>query len=183
MTILTTKLIIAFLFIFSILFSFAEKDDAFQIDSLKNVLSGEIEDTARLNTSARLAFAYTKIKKVSEAEKVIHEAFMYAKKNSLVVTYQLHWADATVLNYLKDHAEALSVMEKTVQMLSETDNHKEIAIANNYLAYTLMYNGKFSECIDTYNKNIEFAKKHMLKDILPISYYGLSYCLSICRQY
>ncbi|MCD4681781.1 MAG: histidine kinase [Bacteroidales bacterium] len=170
-----TRITISLVVLFLLLSLFISAKDTSKVDSLKNVLSKDIYDTARLNTMARLAFAYNRIKEVSEAEKVVHDAFMYAKKNSLQISYQLHWANAEVLHYKKDISGALDEMNIVAEKLYESENLKELGLANNFRAWNLLYDGKFIECIEAYTKNIEFAKENKLIGILPSAYNGLAY--------
>ena len=146
-----------------------------KIDSLKNVLATDQEDTARLNTLTRLANKYIDQKEFQQADKKITEAFNFAEEKDLKTTYHLHWAKADVLFYQKDINGALDVMEIVVEKVSKTGNAEELAKAQNFLAWNYLYDGRFSNCIETYTKNIKFAKNKNIESILPSAYSGLAY--------
>jgi tetratricopeptide (TPR) repeat protein len=143
-------------------------------DSLNNLLSVK-QDTTRLNVWSDLVFTYLKQKKVKEANSALNDALDYARNNNLYIPYKLHWAKAEVLFYTKEMEAAIVEMKAAIDKITGTGNKEVLVKAQNFLAYTYLYAGKFSECIDTYTKNIEFAKLNNLTSTLPESYSGLAY--------
>ncbi len=146
-----------------------------RVDSLKKALSVVQSDTGKLNTMTRLVHSYIKVKNLPKAGEIVNEAFAYVKQNNLKIPYNLHWAKAEVLRYEKDISGAIDQMMIVLKMLSESDNNAEFAKATNFLAWNYLSAGEFSEAIETFEKNISFAKKNKLKGVLPGAYSGLSY--------
>ncbi|MEZ5198867.1 MAG: histidine kinase [Bacteroidales bacterium] len=146
-----------------------------RIDSLTNILSLNISDTARLNTLGRLANAYIMNKNFGKAEVTLEEAFAFANENNLKTTFHHHWAKADILHHNKKILLAIEEMNMVVKLLKTNGNKKSLAEAQNFLAYNYLYAGKFSDCIALYNENIEFAKTNKIEGIIPAAYSGLSY--------
>jgi tetratricopeptide (TPR) repeat protein len=147
----------------------------FDIDSLQQVLVLNISDTSRLNTMARLAQGYLDMKKYPEAKKIALEALNLAHDKELKSPYFLHWTLAEIHLNQGEPRHGLEQMEIVLKQLRIIDNKQKIAEAQNLVGYLYLWSGKFSESIETYNTNIEFAKKHNLKNILSSAYSGLSY--------
>ncbi len=145
------------------------------IDSLQQVLSLNIQDTTRVNTMAHLAEAYLQSKKIAEAKKIAMDAFDLAKEKGLETPYFLHWTMAEIHLEQRDPLPGLEQMEVVEKKLQILGDNQKMAEAQNLIGYLYLWAGKFSECIDTYTKNIEFAKANSLKDIIPGAYSGLSY--------
>ena len=167
------KILFCICLLFFSAFVFSQNPE--KIDSLENALSNAQQDTARLNTLVGLANEYINRKEFQEADKYITEAFNFAMEQNLKTTYYLHWAKADILFYHKEYTEALSEMEIAVKKVNESGNVEEIARAKNFMGWIYLYNGKFTNCIDTYTKNIELAKSKRLESILPEAYSGLAY--------
>lgn len=151
---------------------FAQKKE--YIDSLQNALSITQSDSGKINTMSRLAFEYTKAKKVNKAKEIVGQAYTYAEENGLKIPYLLDWAKAEVLFYKKDAAAAKDIMLTVVEKTGELQNKIEFAKATNFLAWTYLYNGEFSKAIETFEGNIQFAKNNNLDKIIPSAYNGLS---------
>ncbi|MEZ5083207.1 MAG: histidine kinase [Bacteroidales bacterium] len=146
-----------------------------KIDSLQNILIGNIPDTTRLNTLSNLAKEYISLKQVGNAERIVKEAISCAKDKSLSIPYGLYWARAEVHFTKRDIQEGLADIEEVLAILQKTNNVKKIAEAQNFKGLLYLYGGKFSESIEVYNNNIEFAKNNQILDVLPRAYSGLAY--------
>ena len=145
-----------------------------RVDSLKKALSVVQSDTGKVNTMTRLAFNYLNIKKTKKADEIINKAYALVKEKNLKIPYRLQWAKAEVLFYNKDASAAIDIMHTVVDETSKLSNKSEFGKATNFLAWTYLYAGKFSESIETFEKNIQFARKNKLKEIIPGAYNGLS---------
>jgi len=163
------------LFLFLLAFLNGYTKEKVNIDSLHQVLSLNIQDTTRVNTMAHLAEAYLQTKKVPEAKKIAVDAFELARENDLETPYFLHWTMAEIHLEQRDPLQGLEQMGFVMKKLQVLGDNQKIAEAQNLIGYLYLWSGKFSECIDTYSKNIEFAKVNHLQNIIPGAYSGLSY--------
>ena len=166
---------IIYLIICLLLSFYVFAQSAGEADSLVKVLATIRSDTGKLNTMSRLAQSYLMAKKISKAGELVNDAFDFAVEKGLEIPYHLHWAKAELLHYENENSEAIDQMQTVLKMLRESNNYTELAKATNFLAWYYLYAGKFTECIETYEKNIAFAKKNKIKDIIPGAYRGLSY--------
>ena len=155
----------------SVLSGFAESN----IDSLQQILIGNIPDTTRLNTLANLANEYVKQKQFSNAERIVKEGKSLANEKSMEIPYTLFWASAEIHLAKRNIDEGLADIENVLNILNKTNNAEKIAQAQNLKGLLYLYGGKFSESIDVYKKNIEFVRENNILVALPRAYSGLAY--------
>lgn len=169
------RIVCIFILFFSLIivdgFAGVKKD----IDSLQQVLVLNIQDTARVNTMARLADVYVDADKIAEAKKIADDAFGLAAEKGLTAPYYLRWTMAEIYLNQGEVDLGLEQMNFVLKKLESINDRQKIAEAKNYIGYLNLWSGKFSESIETYQSNIEYAKKYDLKEILPGAYSGLSY--------
>lgn len=161
--------------LFALAFLNGYSKDKVNIDSLHQVLSLNIQDTSRVNTMAHLAEALLQTKKVADAKRIAIDAFELAKEKDLETPYYLNWTMAEIYLEQRDPSPGLEQMNMVVKKLLVLGDNQKLAEAQNLIGYLYLWSGKFSECIETYTKNIEFAKTNRLNDIIPGAYSGLSY--------
>lgn len=149
-----------------------------RIDSLQQILVGNIPDTTRLNTLSILANEYINQKQISNAERIVNEGMSLAKDKSLEIPYGLFWASAEIHFTKRDIDEGLADIENVLTLLGETNNVEKLSEALNLKGLLYLYGGKFSESIEVYNKNIEFVRKNQILSALPRAYSGLAYVYS-----
>lgn len=146
------------------------------IDSLENLLSTNLPDTSRLSILTKLTKFYLKQKGGLEmAKNYADEGFKLTEEKSLKVPYKLNWAMAKIYHKLSKPHKAVDEMKIAVKKLSGSENTAEIAEASNFLGWLYYYAGMFTESIETYNQNIEFARENQIDSIIPSAYSGIAY--------
>jgi tetratricopeptide (TPR) repeat protein len=145
------------------------------VDSLENILKGKIPDTTRINTLIILAKTGIKSRNFQESMNYLDRAATVARENNIETPYNYHWIKADLLHYMRDNNAAIEEMRKTLERIKKLDNVELLGKAKNSMAWFHLYAGKFSESINLFEENIEFAKANQLKSILPEAYSGLSY--------
>jgi len=152
-------------------------------DSLKNSLTGNISDTAKLNTLIKLADYYKSSKiTASTAEDYIQKAFQLIVERKLDVPYQLNWIHAEILMLLDRPGDAGDEMKKVIALLEKTTNYQELARARNQLARSMEYTGLFQQAIDIYTANIEYAREKNLVSIIPQAYWGIGNIYNVLKK-
>ena len=165
--------IATFLFLIAVLSAHAGKNQS--IDSLRQQLTENLTDTARMNTLVRLSRYYAISMQFNLADSLINRADEIAKDKNLKPTWQMLWAKAEYHFEKRELEKALDFIQQVISN-EELKSHKaDYAKAVNFKALILLYWGRFKESIETYQQNIEFIKKNDLPKVLPYSYSGLSY--------
>lgn len=144
------------------------------VDSLETILHSSAHDTIRIQAGTQLAKIYLKNKNLPAAEELMEKSFLLAKQKDLPISYNLHWLRAEVLFRKDEIQKAQAEMEIVLKILTNENNIKTIAQANNFIAMLYLYGGHFSMSIEAYEKNITYIKQNKLEGALPEAYYGLS---------
>jgi tetratricopeptide (TPR) repeat protein len=97
--------------------------------------------------------------------KLISEAFHFAKKNQMSVPYQLYWLAAEAAFIEGNFFSADAEMEKAMKGIELSGNTEELISANNLYSRIKFRAGEFSKAIDICHKNMKRAKDHGMNDI------------------
>lgn len=142
---------------------------------LEKSLNTDLNDTTRLNTLIALADYYKNPKtSLFVAKDYSQKAFELADNKKLKVPYKLIWIKAELLTASEMPNKAIDEMKPVIEELKKLNRFQEIAEAQNFIAYSTFYSGKFRQGIEIYHNNIEYARKNHLKQIIPQAWLGIA---------
>jgi tetratricopeptide (TPR) repeat protein len=136
--------------------------------------SVKTDDKERLEMISRIAIHFSEKKSIDSAKKYISEAFELARVKNLTIPYTLYWANAEIFFIQKMYPKSFDESEKAIEILKQTENYKDLALASNLRAYSMLYMGMFSEAVDAYKANVEFIISKEMDTLLPATYRELA---------
>jgi tetratricopeptide (TPR) repeat protein len=138
---------------------------------LERSLAGNLNDTTRLNNLIRLAdLLKSNSATINLSSKYIGEAFELARNKNLKIPYTLYQVSAEIYFIRKMYPKSLDEIEKAINILKGTNHYKDLALASNLYANSLLFMGKFAEAIDAYLANVQFLMDKQMDSLLPGTY-------------
>ncbi len=153
------KIIVLFFLMFSITYSFAQKQGIELIDSLKLRLKGSIEDTGKVRLLGKLSFQYFRF----DTDSGIHYA-----QNAIIIAEKLHWdlGLAFSYNYLAtnyavkgNYPKALEYFHKSLTKYTVIGNKQGIAFLSNNLGNFYRMQKNYPKAIDYILKSVVINKE------------------------
>ena len=157
------------------MFQFQHSDAGEQsriIDSLKNVLAGDLDDTTRFNTLILLSDEYAKTDIQSSLTEGLN-AINFAKENNITIPKKLYINIADYFFKLGEYEEEINYLNKVIEIFKNNNDSMNIAYTNNDLAEAIFLAGDYTHAIEILKKNIQYCKKYDFQKCLLKSYYRI----------